>query len=74
MPVLIGRDLPDKPGFITKMKETIEDHQRESVLDDVLIRFPTWIEDVAKAVRFLGEQRAEGVFHASAKQGARVTD
>lgn len=69
MPVLIGRDLPDKPGFITKMKETIEDHQRESVLDDVLIRFPTWIEDVAKAVRFLGEQRVEGVFHASADQG-----
>ena len=69
IPVLIGQDLPGKPGFITKMKETIDQINTEAVLDDVLMRFPTWIGDVASVIRFLCEQDAAGIYHASSTYG-----
>jgi dTDP-4-dehydrorhamnose reductase len=39
-------------------------------VDDVLIRVPTWTRDVAHAMRFLVECRADGVFHVSGPRGA----
>jgi dTDP-4-dehydrorhamnose reductase len=69
MPLLMGagRSL-EKSGFIYQLQKSLSSSQPE-VLDDVLMRFPTWIEDVARAIAFLVTQDASGVFHVSAPDG-----
>lgn len=55
-------------GFIGQMVEAIR-AGRPQLLDDVLIRFPTWTRDVAGAIRFLADHPLEGVFHYSGTRG-----
>jgi len=43
---------------------------RPAEVDDLLVRSPTWIEDVAEAVRFLLGHDASGVFHVSGPRSA----
>lgn len=71
VPLLIGVEPAHRgpAGFILQMARQILDGQPADV-DDVLIRFPTWTEDVAEAVAFLLEKRAAGVFHMSGARGA----
>ncbi|MFT5121815.1 MAG: dTDP-4-dehydrorhamnose reductase [Kiritimatiellia bacterium] len=69
MPVLIGQDPVDTPGFITKMAQAIRDKTPRAI-DDVLMRFPTWTDDVARAIRFLINADQQGVFHCSSEVGA----
>ncbi|MBU1693311.1 MAG: SDR family oxidoreductase [Verrucomicrobia bacterium] len=71
IPLLIGVEPAHRgpSGFILQMARQILDGQPADV-DDVLVRFPTWTEDVAEAVAFLLEKRAVGVFHMSGARGA----
>ncbi|MBN1268980.1 MAG: SDR family oxidoreductase [Kiritimatiellae bacterium] len=55
-------------GFITQLMQAVESKQSLD-LDDVLIRCPTWTRDVARAVRFLADRGANGIFHASGPRG-----
>jgi dTDP-4-dehydrorhamnose reductase len=68
MPVLIGEDPTDQPGFISKMIEAIRDKSPRAI-DDVLARFPTWTKDIADAICFLIQQEQRGVFHCSSEHG-----
>ena len=68
IPVLVGQDLPGKPGFITKMLESVASPEPIE-LDNTSMRFPTSIDDVAAAIRFLLEEKATGIFHASSTHG-----
>lgn len=66
IPLLIGM-APDfaSSGFIAQI---ITQHLKRTdahECDGVLIRYPTWIDDVAEALAFLLERRAEGIFHMS---------
>jgi len=70
IPVLIGARPPGgPPGFVERMKEGIQSG-REGEIDNVLIRFPTWNRDAARAVAFLLEKKMVGIFHASGPRGA----
>jgi len=55
-------------GFIAKIARAIMEKQRME-LDAVSLRFPTSIQDVAKAVGFLMDHQAEGPFHFSSEEG-----
>ncbi len=70
VPLLVGggpslRDC----GFIGIVMEDARSG-REIQVDNVLMRVPTWTRDVARAMRFLVERRADGVFHFSGPRGA----
>lgn len=69
VPLLIGggATLADC-GFIAQIVDTLR-RGEPLVQDDVLIRFPTWTRDVAGALLFLVNRRAEGVFHYSGLEG-----
>jgi S-adenosylmethionine synthetase len=74
MPLLMGAGPSlERSGFIYQILKslTITDQQ---VLDDVLVRFPTWIEDVAKAIEFLLKKDADGVYHISGPRGGTRFD
>jgi dTDP-4-dehydrorhamnose reductase len=70
VPLLVGGG-PSlrESGFVGIL---IEEARRERPIevDNVLIRVPTWTRDVAHAMRFLVERRADGVFHFSGPRGA----
>ncbi len=69
VPLLIGGGPSLKEaGFIGQIVDTLRRNE-PMVQDDVLVRFPTWTRDVAEALRFLVERRAEGVFHYSGLEG-----
>lgn len=69
IPLLIGGGASLKEsGFIGQIVETLRGNQA-MVQDDVLMRFPTWTRDVAEALLFLVDRRAEGVFHYSGLEG-----
>lgn len=69
VPVMIGAQQPGgKPGFIERMIESVRAKKRV-VVDDVIVRFPTWTRDVAHAVDFLLEKGVEGVVHYSGPRG-----
>jgi dTDP-4-dehydrorhamnose reductase len=69
IPVLIGPDpRPNKPGFLQQMAAQIRSGH-PAVVDDVLMRHPTWTRDVAQAVDFLLSRNAVGIYHASAPEG-----
>lgn len=70
VPLLVGggptlRDC----GFIGIVIEEARSGRAIEV-DNVLIRVPTWTRDVAHAMRFLVERRADGVFHFAGPRGA----
>ena len=69
VPVMIGAPQPGgKPGFIERMVESVRAKTRV-VIDDVIVRFPTWTRDVAHAVDFLLQKEFEGVVHYSGQRG-----
>ncbi len=69
IPLLIGggATLADS-GFIGQMVQGVRERRRQ-LLDDVLMRFPTWTRDVAGAARYLTERGAEGLYHLSGPRG-----
>jgi S-adenosylmethionine synthetase len=64
-PVLVGagRSL-ETSGFIWQILEPLR-AGKEVVLDDVIVRWPIWINDVAEAMAFLVGKGAEGTYHLS---------
>ncbi len=64
IPVLIGAG----PGFVAQMVRAVQSDEEQEI-DDVIIRFPTWIDDTAEAVAFLLERAVQGIFHYSARRG-----
>jgi len=68
VPLLIGGGPSLKEcGFIGQIVELLRAPAPPQ--DDVLVRFPTWTRDVARALRFLVDRRAGGVFHFSSSVG-----
>jgi dTDP-4-dehydrorhamnose reductase len=69
IPVLVGSGvLLSKSGFIWQIIEPLRE-KREIILDDVLVRRPIWINDVAAAMEFLAEKEVDGVVHLSGPGG-----
>lgn len=69
IPVLIGADpRPNKPGFLQQMVQQIRSGH-PAVVDDVLVRHPTWTGDVARALEFLLERGETGFVHVSSAEG-----
>ncbi len=69
VPVMIGAQQPGgKAGFIERMVESVR-AKTPVVIDDVIVRFPTWTRDVAHAVDFLLQKEFEGVVHYSGRRG-----
>lgn len=69
IPVLVGAGPSlEESGFIGKMHRMIRARRRVEV-ENTIVRFPTWIEDVADAIRFILERRASGIFHYSSGRG-----
>lgn len=71
IPILIGLEPAHRgqAGFLFQMARQILDPTPADV-DDVLIRVPTWADDVAEAIAFLVARQAAGIFHVSAARGA----
>lgn len=71
IPVLIGVEPAHRgrSGFVLEMARQVLDG-RPAEVDDALMRFPTWTDDVARALEFLLDRNAAGVFHVSAPRGA----
>lgn len=68
-PVLVGRGpAPDDTGFVGQMAEAVRSGRPQPV-DDVLVRYPTWTEDVAETLAFLLRSGVSGVFHACGPDG-----
>lgn len=70
IPVLVGAG-PSlaESGYVGQLIHSVRD--KTPVLQDhVLVRMPTWIEDVAEALAFLIARRATGVVHMSGPQPA----
>jgi dTDP-4-dehydrorhamnose reductase len=69
IPVLVGPDpRPNKPGFLQQMAHQIRSGHA-AVVDDVLVRHPTWTRDVAEALDFLLSRGESGIYHASSPEG-----
>ncbi len=69
IPVLVGADPdPAKPGFISLMIEALKSGKAQQI-DNVLVRHPTWIEDVARGVFWLAHEQKDGIWQISSKQG-----
>lgn len=69
IPVLVGAGATlSASGFIGKMHETIRSRERVEV-EDTIIRFPTWIEDVADVIRFALDKQIFGILHYSGARG-----
>ncbi|MDZ4199369.1 MAG: SDR family oxidoreductase [Kiritimatiellia bacterium] len=69
MPLLVGRgaSIADS-GYLSGLLSELKNPTPRGV-DDLSIRFPTWIEDVAEAIAFLFDQKASGLFHFSGEEG-----
>lgn len=59
----------NRPGFIREM-ETAVRSGKEQLVDDVLIRFPTWTKDTAEGIAFLLGAGVSGTYHMSGPRGA----
>jgi S-adenosylmethionine synthetase len=69
IPLLIGAGPTwESSGLISKTLAQIQDSAPSS-LDHAGIRFPTWIDDVARAVVHLLEIEGRGVYHYSSLEG-----
>ena len=69
IPVLIGHDpRPNKPGFLQQMAQQVRSGH-PAVVDDVLVRHPTWTRDVAEALDFLLSRGETGTYHAASAEG-----
>ena len=65
VPLLIGAGPTGADsGFLAQICRQLADPAPQEA-DDVLVRYPTWIEDVADAIAFLLGAGAEGVYHYS---------
>jgi len=68
MPLLVGAGLDElRSGVISQLYTQLLNPAPQDV-DHGILRFPTWIGDVAEALAFLLERRATGVFHISSRQ------
>lgn len=73
-PLLVGAaDALFSSGFIGVIMRCLVE-QKETVFDDVSIRYPTWTGDVAAACAYLLRERQRGVFHISGQEGATQYD
>lgn len=70
VPVLIGAGPTlAQSGYVGQLVETVR--RRDPVdVDHILVRVPTWIDDVADALAFLLEQGTTGVVHVSGPAAA----
>ncbi len=71
VPVLVGASgatLADS-GYLGQLVTTVRD-PAPAALDDVLVRVPTWIEDVAEAITFLIARDVRGVVHMAGPRAA----
>ena len=69
IPLLIGAGRASEiSGFVLKTLAQIQDSAPSS-LDHAGIRFPTWTDDVARAVAHLLEIEGRGVYHYSSLEG-----
>jgi S-adenosylmethionine synthetase len=69
MPVLVGPALAGgPPGFLELMARDLQ-HRKPGAVDDILLRFPTAIADVAEAAAFLLRRGLQGIFHVSGARG-----
>ncbi len=69
IPLLVGAGPTlDRSGFLWQIVHTLTT-PRPSPVDAVLIRFPTWIRDVAEVIAFLLDHHAEGIVHYSGPDG-----
>ena len=74
VPLLVGSGpTVAESGFIGQTYAMLN-AAKPVVLDDVLIRYPTWINDVAGALEFLAGRDLDGVYHySSLRPGTRYT-
>ena len=70
MPVLVGRDATGSlVGFLAQLKEQIS-QQKQGLLDNIIIRHPTWIQDIARVVEALiTAKEVSGIFQVSSSKG-----
>lgn len=69
VPLLVGGGpTPEVSGFLYQLMRDLCDGQPREA-DDVLIRFPTWTEDVAEVLAYLLAQNVAGVVHFSGPEG-----
>ena len=69
VPLLMGAGKTlEQSGFIYQMYQAVKEG-KELELDDVLVRHPTWINDVAEAIAFLFQRGESGIFHCSSLRG-----
>lgn len=65
IPLLVGAGPTfETSGFLAQIAAQLDD-PRPQEADGVLVRFPTWIRDVAEAIAFLVARGAAGVVHYS---------
>ena len=70
VPLLVGAAASvETSGFIAQMWQAVRE-KTPRVEDHVIVRFPTWIRDVAEGIAFLLDHRASGCFHLSSLRGA----
>ena len=69
VPILYGPSADAAESAITILLEQLRaDEHKEIFFDDGAIRYPTLTTDVARALAFLIERKAEGVYHYTAEQ------
>lgn len=69
IPVLVGADPdPAKPGFLTQMLQDVRAGEPKEI-DNVLVRHPVWIRDVAENLAWLVNHNQRGTWHFSTQNG-----
>lgn len=69
IPVLVGADPdPAKPGFLSQMLQDIRSGAPKEI-DNVLVRHPVWIRDVAENLAWLVNHNQDGIWHFSTQNG-----
>jgi len=64
--LVYGKPILSRSNILTIVKEKLEKGETYNVLDDQ-VRTPTYVEDLAKGILQLMENRAKGVYHLSGK-------
>jgi dTDP-4-dehydrorhamnose reductase len=64
--LVYGKPILSRSNILTIVKEKLEKGETYNVLDDQ-VRTPTYVEDLAKGILKLIENRAKGVYHLSGK-------
>jgi dTDP-4-dehydrorhamnose reductase len=68
-PLLVGAGPTfEASGYIAQLAEIVR-QQKPAAIDDIGIRYPTWIRDVAAAIDLLLKRDATGVYHLSGPRG-----